>query len=147
MGWDCELHGLAREKAGNRELATGDWRANVMATLKLVFGVAILVAMALVGMKVIPPYFSNYELEDSIKTEALQATYSTRTEEDIQNAVIKHARNYDIALTAKEVHVRRVGGFGQGSLDIEVDYSVPLDLPGYSTTLEFHPSSKNKGVF
>jgi hypothetical protein len=118
-----------------------------MATLKLVFGVAIFLALAVVGVKIIPPYFSNYELEDAIKTEALQSTYSTRTEDDIRDSVIKHARNYDIALTPKQVRVTRVGGFGNGSLSIEADYSVPVDLPGYSTTLEFHPSSKNKGVY
>jgi hypothetical protein len=118
-----------------------------MATLKLIFGVAVFLALALVGIKVIPPFFSNYELEDAIKTEAIQSTYSTRSEDDIREAVIKQARNYDIALTPKQVHVSRVGGFGNGSLTIEADYSVPVDLPGYSTTLEFHPSSKNKGVY
>ena len=115
--------------------------------MKLVFGVAIFALLALVGIKVIPPYFSNYELEDSIKTEALQATYSTRTEEDVREAIIKHARNYDIALTPKEVHISRMGGYGTGTLTIEVDYSVDIDLPGYSTSIEFHPSSKNKGIY
>ena len=118
-----------------------------MATLKLIFGVALFGLLALVGIKVIPPYFSNYELEDAIKTEALQATYSARSEDDIRNAIIKQARSYDIALTPKQVHVLRVGGLGTGSLTIEADYSVPVDLPGYSTTLEFHPSSKNRGVY
>jgi hypothetical protein len=118
-----------------------------MATLKLVLGVAVLVALAVAGFKIVPPFFSNFELEDSIKTEAVQSTYSTRTEDDIRDTVIKQARNYDIALTPKQVHVSRMGGFGNGSLTIEADYSVPLELPGYSTTLDFHPSSKNKGVF
>jgi hypothetical protein len=118
-----------------------------MATLKLVFWIAMLGAMGLVGLKVIPPYFSNYELEDAIKTEAVQATYSTRSEEDIRDEVIKHARDYDIELTPKQVHVSRNGGFGNGSLNIEADYTVPLDLPGYSTNLEFHLSTKNKGAF
>jgi len=118
-----------------------------MATLKLVFGVAIFVALVLVGIKIIPPFFSNYELEDSIKTEALQSTYSSRTEDDIRDTIIKQARNYDIALTPKQVHVSRVGMNGNGTLNIEAEYSVQLELPGYSTTLNFHPSSKNKGVF
>ena len=118
-----------------------------MAALKLIFGVAIIAATVMVGFKLIPPYFSNYELEDAIKTEALQATYSTRTEDDVREAIIKQARNYDIALTPKQVHVSRVGGFGNGSLAIDAEYSVPIELPGYSTILEFHPSSKNKGVF
>jgi hypothetical protein len=118
-----------------------------MATLKLAFGVAVFGMLVLAGIKIIPPYFSNYELEDAIKTEATQATYSTRTEDDIRESIIKQARNYDIVLMPKQVHVARVGGFGQGTLAIDAQYSVPLDLTFYSTTLEFHPSSKNKGVY
>jgi len=45
------------------------------------------------------------------------------------------------------VHVTRVGSFGNGTLGIDVEYSVAVDLPGYSTTLDFHPSTKNKGVY
>jgi len=45
------------------------------------------------------------------------------------------------------VQVTRAGGFGTGVLNIEADYSVAIELPGYSTTIDFHPSSKNKGVF
>jgi hypothetical protein len=118
-----------------------------MATLKLILGFAVFAMLALVGLKVLPPYFANYQFEDSIKTEALQATYTTRTEEDIRETVIKQAHNYDIELTPKQVKVSRVGGFGNGSLNIEADYSVPIELPGYSTTLEFHPSTKNKGIY
>jgi hypothetical protein len=118
-----------------------------MATLKLALGVAVFAGLILIAFRVLPPFFSNYELEDAIKTESVQAMYSTRSEDDIRDTIIKQARNYDIALTPKQVKVSRVGGFGAGSLNIEAEYSVPLDLPGYSTTLEFHPSSKNKGVF
>jgi len=118
-----------------------------MGTLRLLLGFAVFAALGLVAFKVIPPFFSNYEFEDSIKTEALQSTYSSRSEDEIRDTVIKHARNYDIALTPKQVHVARTGGFGSGVLTISADYTVPLDLPGYSTTLEFHPSSANKGVF
>jgi hypothetical protein len=119
-----------------------------MATLKLILVLGALGVFCLVALKVIPPYFSNYEFEDSIKNEALHSTYSTRTEDDIRDSVIKQARNYDIELTPKQVHVSRSGGgFGNGSLTISADYTVDVDLPGYSTTLEFHPSTNNKGVF
>jgi hypothetical protein len=118
-----------------------------MATVKLIFVLAVMCFVGLICFKLIPPYFANYELEDSIKTEAIQATYSTRSEDDIREAVIKQAHNYDIALTPKQVIVSRIGGFGNGSLTIEADYTVPFELPGYSTSIDFHPSSKNKGVF
>jgi len=45
--------------------------------LEMLFGLAILGAMVLVGIKVIPPYFSNYEFEDAIKEEALQSPTPT----------------------------------------------------------------------
>jgi YbbR domain-containing protein len=115
--------------------------------MKMIAGFALFVVMAIVGLMIVPVYFSNYQFEDSIKNEALQSTYGNRTEEDIRDSVIKHGKEYDIPLTAKQVHVSRTGSNGSGTLSIEVDYSVPVDLPGYPTTFEFHPSSKNKGVF
>ena len=118
-----------------------------MATLKLVLGFGVFVAMILAGIKVVPPFFSNYEFEDALKEEALQSTYTSRSEEDIRKAVIKHAHEYDIALTPQQIKVSRIGGFGTGALTIEAQYSVPVDLPGYSTTFNFHPSSSNKGIY
>jgi hypothetical protein len=119
-----------------------------MATLKLIFALGVFGVVILVGIKVIPPYFSNYEFQDAVKTEVLQSTYTARSEEDIRKSVIKQAQSYDIELTDKQVQVTRLGsGIGNGSIAIECDYTVPLELPGYSTDLEFHVSSKNRGVF
>jgi len=115
--------------------------------MKAILGVVLMVAVAIVCLKLIPPYFSNYEFEDFIKNEALQSTYGTRSESEIRDSVIKHAREYDIQLTAAQVKVSRSGNSGSGSLSIEADYSVPVSLPGYSTSLEFHPSTKNKGIY
>jgi hypothetical protein len=100
-----------------------------------------------VCLKLVPPYFSNYEFEDAIKNEALQSTYGTRSEDEIRESVVKKAHEYDIALTSKQVKVIRTGNSGTGTLTIEADYSIPVSLPGYATTLEFHPSSSNKGVY
>jgi hypothetical protein len=118
-----------------------------MGTLKMVFGVGVFVLIVFLGIKFAPAYVENFQFEDALKNDALQSTYSTKSEDEIRDLVIKHARDYDIELTPKQVHVARNGGFGNGTLLIEVNYSVPVDLPGYSTTLEFHPSSKNQGVY
>ncbi len=113
----------------------------------MILGVGMMVVVAIVCIKLIPPYFSNYEFEDFLKNEALQSTYGNRSEDDIRDSVIKHAREYDIQLTTRQVRVSRSGISGTGSLSIEAEYSVPVSLPGYSTTLEFHPSTKNKGIY
>ena len=118
-----------------------------MATFRLFLGFAVFGLFALMCYKLVPPFFANYQLEDTIKNDALQGTYSTHSEEDIRQVVVKHARDFDIALNPKDVHVTRMGSFGAGTLSIEADYTVPIDFPGYTTTLAFHPSSNNKGVF
>ena len=118
-----------------------------MGTVKMILGVGLMVLAAIFCFKLIPPYFSNYQFEDAIKNEALQSTYGTRSEEEIRESVLKHARECDIQLTNKQVRVTRTGTSGTGSLTIEAQYSVPVSLPGYSTTLEFHPSSSNKGLY
>ncbi len=118
-----------------------------MATLKLIFGVGIFGLVILVGIKVIPPYFENYEFQDAVNAEALNSTYTTHSEEEIRDVVIRQAHRYDIELTPKQVHVTRSGGYGTGTTSIECEYSVPIDLPGYSTVIDFHASSKNKGMY
>jgi hypothetical protein len=118
-----------------------------MGSLKMFLGLGVMAALVIVGIKVVPVYFNNFEFEDAIKNEALQATYSSRSADDIRDAIIKRARDYDIVLTAKQVKVSRTGLYGNGSLTIEASYSVPITLPGYETTLEFHPSTLNRGVF
>ena len=117
-----------------------------MSTVKLIIGLIVFALLAVVGFKVVPVYFANYQFEDAIKNEALQSTYSTRSEDDIRESVIKQARSYDIPLTPKQVRVTRVGANITGSLTIDVEYSVPIDIFGYSTTLEFHPTTKNKAL-
>ncbi|MGA9643223.1 MAG: hypothetical protein WBQ72_17635 [Terriglobales bacterium] len=118
-----------------------------METIKLGLGVTIILAMALLGYKLVPPYFSNYQFEDAIKNDAVQGTYSNRSVEDIRAAVVKQAQEFDISLTPQQVHVVRTGGFGTGVLQIDAEYSIPVELPGYSTSLSFHPSTENKGVY
>jgi hypothetical protein len=118
-----------------------------MGTVRMLLGVLAIGAFLFLGFKVLPPYFSNYQFEDDIKNEALQSTYTNRSEDDIRDVIVKKAHDYDIPITAKQVHVSRTGTNGGGVLIIEADYNVPLDLPGYSTKLEFHASTKNKGVF
>ena len=118
-----------------------------MATLKLLLGIGAFVAVIVLGIAFIPPYFANYQFEDILKNEALAATYSSRTEDDIKGVVLKKAKELDIPLTEKQVMVNRTGSNGAGTLTISAYYTVDVSVPGYQTTLEFHPKSTNKGVF
>src|SRR5207247_2108493 len=80
-----------------------------MGKIKLLFGLGVIVAVIYAGAEVIPPYFSNYEFEDSIKEEALHSTYGTKTEDAIRDAVFKKAQDLEIPLTREQIKVQRTG--------------------------------------
>ena len=118
-----------------------------MGTLKLVLGLAVVIAVIYGLCLLVPPYFSNYQFEDMMKTEALHDTYSTKTDDDVRKAVLKQAKDFEISLTEEQVKVQRTGTQGMGTFSIDVDYTVHVDMPGYPLDLHFHPSSKNRGVW
>ena len=118
-----------------------------MGTIKLVLTLALLAIGVYVGAEVIPPYFANYQFQDAIDTEARLATYSTKTEDSMRDSIFKQAQNLEIPVTRDDIKVQRTGSQGSGSVFIETDYTVHVDLPGYPLDLHFHPATKNKGVF
>jgi hypothetical protein len=68
-----------------------------------------------------------------------------QTDQAMIDAVIKKAQDHQITLTPEQVTVQRIGTPGAPAAYVAADYSVPVELPGYSFTLHFTPSSGNKG--
>lgn len=118
-----------------------------MGGIKMFIGVVVIVGGLYASIKVIPPYFNNYQFRDWVKEEAIRDSYAAKSEDDIRQAVIKKAQEYDIALTSEEVFVQRSGGKFNGSVTIRAPYVVHVDLPGYPLDLNFDISTENKGVF
>lgn len=118
-----------------------------MGTLKLIFGIFVIGAAIYMGVELIPAYYSNYEFQDAIKTEALNSTYTPKTEADIRTAVFKLAKNYDIPVTEEGIKVLRSGNQGTGAITIDVPYVVHCDVPGYPFDLHFDPNTENKSPF
>ena len=118
-----------------------------MGTLKLIFGIFLIVAAIYMGVQLVPPYYSAYEFQDAIKTEALTSTYTPKTEADIRDAVFKLAQGYDIPIAKDGIKVQRTGTQVGGSVMIEAPYVVHCDVPGYPFDLHFDPSTENKSPF
>ena len=67
--------------------------------------------------------------------------------DDIHDAIIKHARDYDLWLTCKQVRISRSGINGNRSLSIDAESGVPGQPARLvDVALDFHPSNKDKGV-
>jgi hypothetical protein len=118
-----------------------------MGGLKAVLGICAIVATVyLIGM-LAPPFFSNYQFQDAIKTVAQMNTYSTKSEDAIREEVFKKAQELDVPLTKEQIKITRVGSAYTGSITIEAPYTVHLNLPGYPLDLNFDPSNTNRSVF
>lgn len=118
-----------------------------MGTVKLIFGIVVIIVAIYLGASLVPVYYANYEFQDMIKTEATLETYTTKPEGDIQQAVFKKAQELEIPLDKDQIKVQRHGNLGTGSLTISAPYLVHVDLPGYPMDLHFDPSTENKSPF
>jgi hypothetical protein len=117
-----------------------------MGSLKLVSGIVVMVAAVYLIAMLAPPFFSNYQFEDAIRTEAQMDTYNTKTEDQIRDAIYKRAQDLDVPVSREQIKVQRTGVTGTGSISIEAPYIVHISLPGYPVDLNFDPASRNKGV-
>ena len=115
--------------------------------MKMVFGIVIIVGAVILIAALAPPYFSNYQFQDVLKTESQMTTYTTKTEDVIRDEVFRKAQEMDIPITKDQIKVVRNGVVGTGSVDIEASYIVHVNLPGYPLDLHFDASARNKGVF
>jgi hypothetical protein len=114
--------------------------------MKMIFGLLIIAVGLYLCVELIPPYYTNYELQDAIQTEALLSTNSTKTEDDIRATVYKKVQDLQVPTTKDNIHVTRVGSIGSGSVTIDIPYTVHLDMLFYSTDLHFDASTTNKGA-
>jgi hypothetical protein len=115
--------------------------------MKMVFGIVIIVASVILLATLAPPFFTNYQFEDVLKTESQMSTYTTKTEDVIRDEVFKKAQEMDVPITKEQIKVVRNGVVGTGSVEIEAAYTVHVNLPFYPMDLNFNASARNKGVF
>jgi hypothetical protein len=115
--------------------------------MKLFIGILVVVVAVFAIVAFVPPYWANYQFEDAIKTEALMATNSNKSEDAIRDSVYKRAMDFDIPLDKEKIVVHHVGENGNGSVSIDAPYSVTVNIPGYPVTLNFDAQTVNKGVF
>ena len=118
-----------------------------MGTLKLIVGFVVIAAVVYGSAILIPPFLSNYQFEDAIETEARMSTYSTKPEDAIRDSVFKRAQDLEIPISKEQIKVQRSGYQGTGSILIETQYTVHVNLPGYPLDLNFNPTTKNRGAF
>jgi Domain of unknown function (DUF4845) len=114
------------------------------AKINLVLTLVILGSMAYSGFRIVPAYFANYQLQDTLTSEArfATATYPKKTADDIRDDVWKKMQELGIQARQEDIKVNAQ----DQAVSIAVDYTVPVDLTVYQFTLDFHPHADSHSI-
>ena len=113
-----------------------------MSRLKALIGFALVVGFAYVCYVVGPAYFNNYQFQDDLNQQ-LKFLQNNRSDDDnIKAEVMKKAVNDGLTIAPEQIRITRVNR----TITVDVTYTVHIDLPGYSTDIDFHPSATNTMV-
>ena len=112
------------------------------AKINLLLTVLIVGALIFSAVKVVPAYVNNYELQDSMETEARFAGANRKAEADIRQDVWKKVQELGIPAKQDDLRVSLV----EGAVQISLSYSIPVDLQVYRFNLEFHPHADNRTI-
>jgi len=104
---------------------------------------ALLVSFIFVSYKVIPPYFANYQLEDWLKTQIPFLMVNHTTDEALYASIIKEMSNEGIEVTKDNIKIIQNNSRG---VNVQIDYTVKLDLMVYQTTLHFTPQMNSQAL-
>ena len=97
------------------------------------------VFVAILGMKVVPPYIHSMQIAQIFRTISTDPAMQSATVKEIKESYTKRANvNYITDITADDIDISK----GDGQLSLSTSYSVRIPLAGNITLLlEFNPSS------
>ncbi|HXW16832.1 MAG TPA: hypothetical protein VEJ39_00935 [Candidatus Acidoferrales bacterium] len=100
------------------------------------------------GIKAGPAFMDNYQLQDSMQSEARFALTNRKSVEDVRSDIYVEIRKLDLPIEKKDIRVKypTIEQGLMGTIDIDVDYSVPVDLGFYTIVLNFHPHGDNHTI-
>ena len=108
-------------------------------------GILMLVVVAAIlfaAFKLLPPYIDNYQLQDAMEGIARNATYTKMNESDIRKQVMAQVRDLDIPVEDRDIKIQQNGP----SVNISLQYTVPVDLLVRQVDLRFSPSAGNRNI-
>lgn len=113
------------------------------ARIKLALFILIFGTGAWVAWKTIPPYVAEYELEDWMRNQTPYFLVNHMTDESLKDAIAHElsARN----IPADKDNVKIIANNSR-VIKYQVEYSVPVDLGFYQTSLHFSAASDSASL-
>ncbi|HMD30544.1 MAG TPA: hypothetical protein VKG84_01460 [Candidatus Acidoferrales bacterium] len=107
--------------------------------MKLIVVLAIVGSMIYAGVKVVPPYVNNYQLQDTVETESRFFAAHQRTEKQAKDNVWAEVQSLSIPITQDAIKVEVIGK----TAIVSVNYTITVTIFGAEVNLEFHPKSES----
>lgn len=112
-----------------------------MKGFKAILGIATVVVVFLLVVKLFPIYLASYQFQDQLNSISRLAAYSpaVKTDDDIRHLVDEQVKDIGIPLKSEDIHVIHQPNM----VVIWADYTVHVDFPTHPMELKFHPAARN----
>ena len=110
--------------------------------LKAIIYTVILVTAVFLGIKLVPIYVAEYQLQDKMNEQAKFAVVNRYTEDQIRDIIFKVIQDLDIPATRDDI---KMASTNHG-VSISVSYTVPVDFFVYKTSITFSPKSEGLDI-
>jgi Domain of unknown function (DUF4845) len=120
----------------SRDKERGGTRVN------LLLAIIVMGSMIFAGVKIVPPYFAEFQIQDSMQTEARFAVSNRQTEKDIRDDIWRKVQELGIPAKQDDILIQA----NEGTVKISLSYTVPIDLLVYQFNLDFHPQADNRTI-
>lgn len=103
-------------------------------------GVAVLAILVFLGIRLVPIYLHNQELQQFVEEVTHRASAPTSSDDVLRSWVLAKAADLGLPVVADNVHIQRT----KDSVSVEVRYVVRVNLPLYTVDLHFYPGAGSR---
>src|SRR5258708_18839960 len=114
-----------------------------MTKIKGLIAFLVIAAAIYVAWNMIPPYFNNYQLQDTLDDIARRNSYTSVTDDGVKEIIITKAQSDNITLKPEQITITRT----PDGLGITVHYRVHVDMIVHPVDLDFVANSINKRIY
>lgn len=102
-------------------------------TIKTLLALAVVAAIIVAVVKIVPVYVNVYAFEDAMRQQAKFAGVERKNEAVVRDELYKKAQELNLPITREQIAIsKRMGG-----INIKVSYTVPIDLIVFQRDFNF----------
>jgi hypothetical protein len=107
---------------------------------RIAAGVVVIAGLAFFGMRLVPLYLRNFELQRYVDGITHRVNNNTQSDDVLRTEILEKAAVLDLPVTAENVQIKHTGA----GVRIDVRYVIRVDLPMYTVDLHFYPGAGSR---